>query len=305
MVRDLFQVVLAVTDDLVHDIVSVAVTSFWAYDYFLTLADEVVFLTQSQWKWAKLLYIVCRYLTCGYLSLEMLVALQPTMSIRTCQTMYYVNTYLGSVIMVCAEGVFMTRACAMWEFRRCITAILLISGLIYIVTGHVVLSLNRSAPIVTKSPIPVTSCFDTGDGSTIIVVYAILAVAEIQIWMFTLYKAITSYWREGTHNRLLGQLILQNLIYMTCGLLFSITVILTTALVKAYYGFMIVKFVRIWQVTIHAFLVTRMSRELWRVDQQRALLEPLNTVSPETLTQRKEMARPPPVTTLEGYCGIH
>ncbi|KAG1866225.1 hypothetical protein F4604DRAFT_1779444 [Suillus subluteus] len=51
---------------------NVAVTSFWAYDYFLTLDDEVAFLMQSQWKWTKLLYIVCRYLTSGYLTSVML-----------------------------------------------------------------------------------------------------------------------------------------------------------------------------------------------------------------------------------------
>ncbi|KAG1779079.1 hypothetical protein EV702DRAFT_1090009 [Suillus placidus] len=245
---------------------------------------QVVYLTQSQWKWAKLLYIVCRYLTCGYLSSVMLVALQPTMSIRTCRMMYFVNTYTGSVIMVCAEGIFLARTCAIWEFRRRMISMFLISGLLYVIIGHVVLSIS-SVPMITKSPIRVTSCFDTGEGSTIIIVYVILAAAEIQIWMFTLYKAVASYWREGTHNRLLGQLVLHNIIYLTCGLIFSLTVILTTALVKEYYGFMIVKFLRIWQVTVHAFLVTRMSRGLWRVDQQRALLEPFHTFSPETLTQ--------------------
>ncbi|KAG1725384.1 hypothetical protein EDB19DRAFT_267578 [Suillus lakei] len=258
------------TDDVLQ--LGQVLWSLNAYDYFLTLADEVVFLTQSQWKWVKLLYIVCRYLTCGYLSSEMLVALQPAMSIQMCRRMYYrFGIDLGSVIMVCAEGIFMARACAIWESRRRIIVMFLVTGLVsrriywvlsmlvelqlsaYVVAGHVVLSLSRSAPKITESPISVTSCFDTGEGSTIIIVYVILAVAEIQIWMFTLYKAVISYWREGTHNRLLGQLILHNLIYLTCGLAFSLAVILTTALVKEYYGFMIVKFVRIWQVTIHAF----------------------------------------------------
>lgn len=239
---------------------------------------------QSQWKWAKLLYIVCRYLTCGYLTSVIFVASQPTMSIQTCRMMYSINTYIGGVIMVCAEGIFLARTCAIWEFRRRMVAMFMISGLLYVIVAVVVLSISKSAPKITKSPIRVTSCFETGDSSTIIIVYVILAVAEIQTWMFTLYKAVASYWREGTHNRLLGQLVLHNMIYMTCGLIFSLTAILTTALVKEYYGFMIVKFVRIWQVTVHAFLVTRMSRGLWRVDQQRALLvEPLHTFSPETL----------------------
>ncbi|KAG2060903.1 hypothetical protein BDR06DRAFT_393128 [Suillus hirtellus] len=266
---------------------NVAVTSLWAYDYFLTLADEVTFLTQSQWKWAKLLYIGCQYLTCGYLSSVMLMAVQPTLSIETCHRLYQVNTYTGCAIMACAEGIFLTRACAIWELRRRVTAMLVISlGLLYLLATHAVLSISRSgAPEITKSPIPVTSCFETGDGNTIIIIYVILAAMEIHIWIFMLYKAIASYWREGTHNRLLGQLVLHNTIYMTCGLISSLAVILMTAIFKEYYGFMIVKFVRSWQVTIHAFLVTRMSRELWKVDQQRASLESLHTFSPEALTQ--------------------
>lgn len=192
---------------------------------------------------------------------------------------------MGCAIMACAEGIFLTRACAIWELRKRVTAMLMISGLLYLLAAHVVFSISRSTPEITKSPIPVTSCFETGDGSTLIIVYVILAVMEIQIWIFMLYKAIASYWREGTHNRLLGQLVLHNTIYMTCGLIISLAVILTTALFKEYYSFMIVKFVRIWQVTIHAFLVTRMSRGLWKVDQQRASLESLNTFSPEALTR--------------------
>lgn len=73
---------------------------------------------------------------------------------------------------------------------------------------------------------------------------------------------------------------------------FSLAAILTTALVKVSnakeashlcwrhvktcqesYGFMIAKFVRIWQVVVHAFLVTKMYRGLWRADRRHALLE--------------------------------
>ncbi|KAG0694809.1 hypothetical protein DFH29DRAFT_1006018 [Suillus ampliporus] len=281
MVRILLQIVLAIkfTDDIVRNVVAVAVTSFWAYDYFLTLADEIAFLTQSQWKWAKLLYIVCRYLTCGYLSLTMLgkhnpkLAFQPMMSIHMCRVMYSVNTYLGGGILLCAEGVFLARACAIWEFRRRMVVLFLITGAMYVIAAAIFLSIGRSSPTITKSPIPATSCLDTGEGSTIIIVYVILAVAEIQIWVFTVYKAAASYWREGTRNRLLTQLIHHNIVYLTCGLIFSVVVILTTALAKTPYGFMIVKFVRIWQVTVHAFLVTKMYRGLWRADRRRALLE--------------------------------
>ncbi|KAG2145351.1 uncharacterized protein EDB93DRAFT_1337908 [Suillus bovinus] len=143
-----------------------------AYDSFLTLADEVAFLTQSQWKLAKLFYIICRYVTCGYLTLEMLVIDDPP-----------------------------------------------------------------------------------------------------EIWVFALYKVIASYWRRGDRNRLLEQLIHHNMIYLTCGLVFSFCVILTTSRLNVSYGFMIVRFLRNWQVTVHAFLVTKMYRGLWKADRRRALLE--------------------------------
>ncbi|KAJ8595197.1 hypothetical protein M405DRAFT_391429 [Rhizopogon salebrosus TDB-379] len=252
---------------------SVVVTSCWAYDYFLTFSDEVAFLTQSQCTWAKMLYFTCRYLTCVFLILVMLVALLPTMSIQMCQVLYSVNTHLGGVIMLCAEGVFLTRTCAIWEFRRRMMILFLTTAAMYVIAAATVLSIGRrTSPTITKSPVPITSCFDAGEGVTVIIVYVILALAEIQIWGFTVYKAAKGYWREGTHNRLLEQLIHHNVIYVTCGLVFSLAVILTTVLVKESYGFMIAKFVRIWQVTVHAFLVIKMYRGLWRENQQRTLL---------------------------------
>ncbi|OJA12444.1 hypothetical protein AZE42_08199 [Rhizopogon vesiculosus] len=72
---------MSTTEDLVLELGWVLV-SLNVYDYFLTFADEIAFLTQSQWKWMKLLYIVCQYLTSIFLSLEMLMVLQPTMSIH-------------------------------------------------------------------------------------------------------------------------------------------------------------------------------------------------------------------------------
>lgn len=252
----------------------VAVTTSWVYDSFLTMADEVEFLMQSQWKWAKLLYVVCRYLTCGYLTVGMLEAFQPMMSIHTCQVIYSINTYLGGFIVVCAEGVFLFRVCAIWGFKRSVVVLFSIGTLMYVIAATVVLSIIRSPPTITKSPIPVTSCLETGSDKTIIILYVILVTAEIQIWLFALYKVAASYWRRGNRNRLLEQLIRHNMIYLTCGLVFSLGVILTTARLNAPYGFMIVRFLRNWQVTVHAFLVTKMYRALWRADRRHALLEP-------------------------------
>lgn len=255
---------------------NIAVTTSWAYDSFLTLTDEVAFLTQSQWKLAKLLYVACRYLTCGYLTLEMLVAFQPMMSIHMCQVIYSTNSYLGTLIVVCAEGVFLIRVCAIWGFRRSVVILFSISALMYVTAATVVVWIIRSPPAITKSPIPVTSCLETGNDKTIIILYVILVAAEIQIWVFALYKVAASYWRGGGRNRLLEQLIHHNMIYLTCGLVFSFGVILTTARLNVSYGFMIERFLRNWQATVHAFLVTKMYRGLWKADQRHALLEPVS-----------------------------
>lgn len=236
----------------------------------------MAFLTQSQWKLAKLLYVACRYLTCGYLTLEMLVAFQPMMSIHMCQVIYSTNSYLGTLIVVCAEGVFLIRVCAIWGFRRSVVILFSISALMYVTAATVVVWIIRSPPAITKSPIPVTSCLETGNDKTIIILYVILVAAEIQIWVFALYKVAASYWRGGGRNRLLEQLIHHNMIYLTCGLVFSFGVILTTARLNVSYGFMIERFLRNWQATVHAFLVTKMYRGLWKADQRHALLEPVS-----------------------------
>ena len=39
------------------------------------------------------------------------------------------------------------------------------------------------------------------------------------------------------------------------------------------YSFMVAKFVRIWQVIVHAFLVTKMYPGLWRADWRHVSLE--------------------------------
>lgn len=127
------------------------------------------------------------------------------------------------------QGIFLTRACAIWELRKRVTAMLVISGLVsrklYWVPSMSV-ELQPSAipscyprgalnkPIctwecvfwnfkgdlrwnvlaVTKSPIPVTSCFETGDGSTLIIVYVILAVMEIREYSFTTSFISYSNW---------------------------------------------------------------------------------------------------------------
>ncbi|KAG2075373.1 hypothetical protein BDR04DRAFT_1140092 [Suillus decipiens] len=199
------------------------------------------------------------------------------MSIHMCRVIYSINTYLGGFIVACAEGVFLVRLCAIWGFRRSLVVLFSISGLMYVIAATVVLSIIRSpSPTITKSPIPVTSCLETGNDKTIIFLYAILVAAEIQIWVFALYKVVVSYWRRGARNHLLEQLIHHNIIYLSCGLVFSLSVILTTARLNVSYGFMIVRFLRNWQVTVHAFLVTKMYHGLWKADQRHALLEPVS-----------------------------
>ncbi|OJA12440.1 hypothetical protein AZE42_08201 [Rhizopogon vesiculosus] len=158
-----------------------------------------------------------------FLSLEMLAVLQLTLSIHV------YDTDLGGVIMLCAEAVFIVRACAIWEYRRGIVVLFLVTGTTYTIAVVVVLSNGRALPTITKPAIPVTSCFDSSDDFTIIMCYVILVVAEIEILGFTVYKAAKSYWREGTHNRLLEQLVHHNVVYVTCAL---VAVILTMALVK-------------------------------------------------------------------------
>ncbi|OJA16816.1 hypothetical protein AZE42_10208 [Rhizopogon vesiculosus] len=188
---------------------------------------------------------------------------------------------LQGITLVAAECTFMLRTYSIWGRSRQILIILLSSLVVrlglssifslelmvdlqaILVPAIYVLTSYNSSMIISEPPIPnITSCYNFAESRIIVVAYVLLVVGECEeILILTMYRSIKYYHRSD--NPLLKILIRHNIFYLACGLVFSLSVILTMVFLPDVYGDMVSNL----QVTIHALLVTRMHRELWMSDR--------------------------------------
>lgn len=244
---------------------NVAIACVLVYDYLITISSEVTYLFHGRWCMIKFLYLICRYLPFVFVTLGMIMWVQPASSqtVSLCQIFYTLNTYIGGVILVCAECIFVARTCVLWGNKRSIVLFFTISTALYIILGIVIMKMHTSSTIMMMLPMPSVSCFDFGGNDVIVAAYSLLILAELQIVLFSLYKATKSLKKWGGENRLLEILIEHNIFYFACGLCSSALVILTTALMQASYG----NWMASAQVVFHALLVTKMNLKLWESDR--------------------------------------
>ncbi|KAH7930236.1 hypothetical protein BV22DRAFT_1055566 [Leucogyrophana mollusca] len=267
--------------------IEVSIATIWVYDYIITLADEITFISNSKWRKVKMLYILCRYLPFLLIGLNTYQVLQPEVELDMCQTYDELNSWLEGVILVSSECMFILRTYAIWERNRRILTVLLCSFFAILIPVVYVMINYDSSTVVTSPPVPnISSCYNAGQSHVIVVAYILLVVAELEILLFTLYRAIRHFRHPRGGSHLMNILIQHNIFYFSCGLIFSLLVILTIALLPDPYGDMTSNL----QVAIHALLVTRMHLELWKSDRAQIdidftdiALSRLDTVDPAPL----------------------
>ncbi|KAG2075358.1 hypothetical protein BDR04DRAFT_1091531 [Suillus decipiens] len=244
----------------------VALVTLWVYDYIVTLDEELPFVTRSSWRVVKYLYLVCRYVPFLYLAVVSSRSLKNYPSLGTCQTLYSVNSYLGFPIIVSAEFIFCVRTYAIWDRSRWIlwtfivTVILLLTPIVCILVKY-----NSSIVVTNWIATGVPGCSKTGETSAVLYVYVLMVISELEILCLTLYRTIASYRRQRGAN-VLRILVQHNIFYFTCGAISSVVLIIVIAMFPASYSDLVSSI----QITVHAALVTRMHRALWRYDEDYA-----------------------------------
>ncbi|KAG1843802.1 hypothetical protein DFJ58DRAFT_803939 [Suillus subalutaceus] len=270
----------------------VALVTLWAYDYVITLDEELPFITTSTWRIAKYLYLVCRYVPFLYLSVVSSRSLAGYPSLSMCQTLYSVNSYVGILIIVSAESIFFVRTYAIWErSKRVLWAF--VATVIFIVTPVVgiLVKYNSSTTVTNWIATGVPGCSKTGETSAVLYVYVLMVIAELEILCLTLYRAIAKYRRERRAN-VLRVLVQHNVFYFIGGVGSSIVLIIAIAIFPPSYS----DVVSSMQITVHAALVTRMHRTLWRYNEHYAHSDEF------TLTT---FSAPPPLRTVQSAVGYY
>lgn len=107
----------------------VALTALWLYDYILCIPDAVEFIVESRWGLGMFLYLACSHLPFVFLSLNMLEVFPPDapLPLQVCHSYDVANSYVLLLTMFFAECIFILRAFAVWERKRQLAIIAVVS----------------------------------------------------------------------------------------------------------------------------------------------------------------------------------
>ncbi|KAG2369163.1 hypothetical protein BDR07DRAFT_856631 [Suillus spraguei] len=263
----------------------VALMSLWSYDYILCFSDMVTYLVESRRGFCTFLYLACSHLPFVFLILNLLggcsariykfsslkmrslaqwvsVVFQPSAPISLCRTYNVINTYVGILTVLCAEGIFILRAYAVWERGRWYAAYAVINIIAFLVSTTICLhTFNFLVPEPCWIQLPgITTHLDTKASSRISVAFGLLIAAELQILLFILYPTVKNNRGWVIDNCLMANLLRQNLLYFGCGFVFSLSVILAAN----FLSFPVAHELAECQVVIQSVMVTRMHRDFWR-----------------------------------------
>ncbi|KAG2140103.1 hypothetical protein DEU56DRAFT_755335 [Suillus clintonianus] len=117
-----------------------------------------------------------------------------------------------------AESIFVLRSIAVWARKRWLVA-LQISSVIVRSIFQTTMSDSSSASNINTH---------TETSSKVYVIYGLLVVAELEILLMLLYRAVKGHGGWGNDNSLIRGLMLHNLLYCGCSFAFSLCLILTT-----------------------------------------------------------------------------
>lgn len=236
-----------------------ATTCLWIYDFTLTLDKEAAFILDASgpWRLPKLTYLICRYLPFASIITDMLRISRLGFSPKSCTTLFTFNSYVGGIVLFCAESLFMQRVLAVTGWRRVVACC---NTVLFLVPVVVTLAFYNSSSTIMQSPIPeVASCYDSKQGRIVILAYALLVIAEIETLSFMLYHSWKLYTEYRKDLPLVRVLVRHNIFYFACGLLFSTVVVVAVVALPAPYGDPASDL----QFVIHGILATRMHRELY------------------------------------------
>lgn len=262
----------------------VMITTFWTYDYACSLDEEWKFLLVSHWTKVKGLYIVTRYVPFLLLVTNLYLTFIPNENSGECRALDNVCSGLGILSAVCSESFFILRTCALWNNNKILLAAMLVTFLTF-VGAAIGVSFATTAPaIYAISAIPgITGCYQSSSSLQLFIPFLLLCAFELGLLTLTLIRAIQN-WRITT-SRLYIVLVNHNVLYYTCGLLFSVANIFTSLLLHYSYHAILHDF----QFIVLAILATRMHRHLWQMKRQThgsdALMQiPMSDMSPTERT---------------------
>ncbi|KAG2125472.1 hypothetical protein DEU56DRAFT_759210 [Suillus clintonianus] len=216
------------------------------------LWSNVAFIVKSRYGLGTVLYLACSYLPSVFLLLNMLG--------------------VGMLSIFSTECIFLLRSLAVWQQERRFAVVKIINIIAYLVPIIVCFQQFNSSAGECSIPGGIRYV-DTKAKSFVIVVYCLLGVAELEILVCVLYRAVESHGGWRIENRLMRGLVHHNLLYFGCSFV-QLFLLVSSSLrpsfrvcVFSFGGSGGYLFGNRTQVVALSLLVTRMHRDFWRSDR--------------------------------------
>ncbi|KAH7096101.1 hypothetical protein BKA62DRAFT_720684 [Auriculariales sp. MPI-PUGE-AT-0066] len=187
--------------------VRTAAFAVFAYDYTLTLEDEIALVWKNRWTRATVVYILIRYLTFSVLILDLYVGIRTHLSPETCKSAGIAAASLSIIVVALVQGIFVLRLYLIYNRKR----LILWSGITFFVLQLVLwitlfYVLQGAFMRIQIPPDIIGSCYRWQD--PVKTAMGWIPTLVFELWLASL--AVWKYWREP---RVSGPSILPHLVY--------------------------------------------------------------------------------------------
>lgn len=197
----------------------VAPISIWAFDFFLTLDDEIRLLTRTKrWGLTHVLYVPTRYFPIIGSICAAYNALVTTRPEETCVALYRVAEIILYFGMLTSEGLLLIRTLALWHAqnaaRKLLIGTYIIVAIIMFVCA-VISSTLKFEGICGETDASVTTALATQLSHVTVGMFSSAAFFELVVMLYTLLYALGWRARPGryTATRLVAALTHGNMLY--------------------------------------------------------------------------------------------
>jgi len=173
----------------------VAMLTLLAYDYIISLPQEVSYMWFSNWSWIKILYLFSRYSPFLDTTLAIEEKLNPHNSLASCNRTMTFNTIFFGLGIGISDLILLIRTYAMYQKSR---KVLLFLVLLWVVLAAVnLLAATKWTGSFSDSELielpGIPSCFLAGENKDGLINYISLLVGETAVVALTIWKGLRDY----------------------------------------------------------------------------------------------------------------
>ncbi|KAL5535809.1 hypothetical protein ACEPAF_3903 [Sanghuangporus sanghuang] len=203
-----------------------------AYDYLLTLPDEIRFIWPAKWNAGKIMFFLTRYPAFVDTSLTIVNLIQPNLKLSLCKPIYQAAAWMSFAGITIAEIIMMMRVHAIWGAKKQVLIFLVIFNLGIIIPDIVLLERSLRSLVFMPSPFPTLApCVLIDADLSVYIDFILIMVSEFVVIVMTVWKCF-SEWR-ASRSSLMKALLEDGVQYFVCmfAISFANLLVVKTALV--------------------------------------------------------------------------